>query len=142
MSLYADSSALLKLVLTEPGSHEMEVFRDANEPIFSVGVTYVELRAGLAMARRLGRVSSEHYPGQLELVEQLWGELLTVPVDTELISRAGRDAEQFDLRGYDAVHLAALRAAGEPATITLACWDRDLRAAAARLGYELLPERL
>lgn len=63
----------------------------------------------------------------------------TCPVELPLIRTAGDLAEQMRLRAYDAVHLAALRRLGEPGRVTFACWDADLREAARRLGYALIP---
>jgi uncharacterized protein YutE (UPF0331/DUF86 family) len=37
--------------------------------------------------------------------------------------------------GYHAVHLAALRALGEPGEVTFACWDQQLSRAAHEFGY-------
>ncbi len=60
-------------------------------------------------------------------------------IDEALLRRAGDLAETLGLRGYDAIHLAALEAAGEPGTIDFACRDDDLRAAARSLGYTVIP---
>lgn len=45
----------------------------------------------------------------------------------------------MSLRGYDAVHLAALLQFGGPQEVIFACWDTELRRAAAELGYSLIP---
>jgi predicted nucleic acid-binding protein len=54
--------------------------------------------------------------------------------------RAGDLAESHHLRGYDAVHLAALQRLGSPRRVDrVACWDDDLRRAASAAGYALFP---
>ena len=54
--------------------------------------------------------------------------LSEIPIDGDLIRSAADLCERHALRGYDAVHLAALLQAGGPAHVTFACWDGDLRA--------------
>jgi len=65
-----------------------------------------------------------------------------VPVDQVLLRLAGNLAHEHQLPTLDAVHLAALTTVGEPGSVMLACWDRELRRAAAGLGYELHPADL
>ena len=105
-------------------------------------ITYVELRAGLARARRTGRISPSEHDDLANEIRRFWPEIAHISVDDILLLQAGNYAEAFGLRAYDAMQLAALEAAGPPRTITFACWDRDLRAAAEGLGYELLPDAL
>ncbi len=54
-------------------------------------------------------------------------------------SAAGDLAVTCRLRGYDAVHLAALIMTGRPEEVTAACGDEEL-AVAAGLGYGVIPE--
>lgn len=74
----------------------------------------------------------------LEL-EQVWDEVYEIAVDRPLVHHAAWLAREMRLRAYDAVHLAALIAAGETDEVTFACWDADLRRAAQDLGYSLFP---
>lgn len=139
MTAYADSSALFKLVLDEPGTQEMRDFADKEE-IVAASIGYVELRAGLALAVRIGRAVPALRDQLVAVVEQVWSAIDEVAVDQPLLRDAGDLAEQFGLRSYDAVHLAALRRAGAPGALVFACWDTDLRRAAAELGYSLFPQ--
>ncbi len=120
----------------------MVALRDSADRVACVAIGYVELRAGLAQAKRTGRVAAEDYTSAVAALPQLWAAITEVPVDQPLIIDAGNCAERHALRSYDAVHLAALQTAGPPGTIAFACWDRDLRQAAAQLGYELVPPTL
>lgn len=107
--------------------------------VVTVSVAYVELQAALAAARRHGRRASEALFEVRVQAERLWSELDKVEVDAPLL-RLGADlTHRFNLRGYDALHLAALLAVGAPSEVLLACWDNDLRTAAASLGYPLIP---
>ena len=62
------------------------------------------------------------------LVPPVWARVSEIPIDGDLTRSAGDLAERHALRGYDAIHLAALLQAGGPAYGAFACWDGDLRA--------------
>ena len=138
MNLYADTSALLKLFLPEPGSEEMRRLYETADRIACASIGYVEIHAGLAMARRTGRLTEMQYSRQLAEVSSTWPSIAQLPVE-RLLSIAADYASRYALRAYDALHLAALDAFAAPVEATFVCWDNDLRDAAARLGYELLP---
>ena|SRR5579862_7486486 len=142
MNLYADSSALAKLILNEPGEAEIFAAVRASDRTLSSAVTYVELRAALAVALRNGRMPVAEREPRLAHLETLWSRMVQVPLSTPLLRRAGNVADAFGLRGYDAVQLTSLQSAGDPDDILFACWDRALRRAAGGLGYELVPTLL
>jgi len=138
--VYADTSALAKLVLDEDGTDEMHTLRATAEMISSAAIAYVELRATAAAAVRANRIASAHRQELARSVEDLWDALSPVPVNDVLLHRAGDLAERMHLRAYDAVHLASLQACGTASDVAFACWDVDLRNAARSLGYTLLPD--
>lgn len=139
MILYADTSALMKLLLVEDGSEQIQRTVREADIRSTVAIAYVELRAALAAAMRGNRITAPVYARLLTDLERLWEELSEVPVDRPLVRHAGELAERLRLRGYDAVHLAALLEVGGPDTVTFAYWDQDLRRAATELGYTLVP---
>ncbi len=98
---------------------------------------YPEGRAALAAARRDRRLSATGYGRTREEFESLHSELVMVGIDGPLARRAGDLAEEFGLRGYDAVHLASALALG--ADTTLVTWDGDLKRAAAQSGCSVAP---
>ena len=61
-----------------------------------------------------------------------------IGVDWPLARHAGELAEQHDLRGFDAVHLATALAV-DAADLVLVTWDRDLARAAVRSGIAVAP---
>ncbi len=137
MTLYADTSGLVKLILNEPGSEEM---RSASheDVLVSVELAYVELRAAIAAAHRLRRIEvTEEESGAA--VEYLWRQLTSIEIDVNLLRAAGDLAQKYHLRAYDAVHLAGLSASGNINDVRFACWDQQLRRAAQSLGYRTLP---
>ena len=132
-----DTSALVKLVIVEDGSELVaELWRTRLRAASSI-LSYPEGRAALAAARRGGRLSTRGHARAGEEFESLQSELLLVGIDAPLARRAGELAEQFALRGYDAVHLATALALGTDAT--LVSWDEDLRRAAAQSGCAVAP---
>jgi len=137
--IYADTSALAKLVLEEQGSAEMEALSAASERTASAAIAYVELHAALTAAIRAGRVPSSSRDDRRVALEQIWGEVYEIAIERPLLQHAARLATEVRLRAYDAVHLAALTFTGETDEVTFACWDTDLRAAAKGLGYALFP---
>jgi len=110
-----------------------EVVSEASAVATSV-ISYVEARAALARMRAGGRIDARGLRTSRRYLDDLWLDLLSVPSDDQLLADAADLADDYSLRGYDAVQLAAaasLRKAGE---VTFACWDVELRSAAAELG--------
>lgn len=136
MIAYFDTSALIPLVVSEPGSPIAERIWDQADRIVSVRLLYAEARAALAQARRMGRVDPHQLPGLVADLDALYGQLDRVEVDDALVYRAGRLADDHDLRGYDAVHLAALLAVADDQTV-FACGDIPLSAAASLHGVDV-----
>ncbi len=138
MTLYPDSSALVKLFIREIGSDVMIALRET-ERFTAIELGYVEVRAALAAAVRSGRLTSDRYRTVLNLFDRFWSEVTVVEVTSHLVAQAADFAETHALRAYDAMHLTALTAAGEPDEITFLCWDARLRTSAQRLGYPTIP---
>lgn len=139
MIVYADTSALVKLVLEEEGSVEMRAMGQRTERLASVALAYPEFRAAVAAAVRDGRIPNARRDQTVLELERLWAQVFEIELDRPLLRAAGDLAEAHALRGYEAVHLAALVQIGGPDLITFACWDIDLRSAAQALGYTLVP---
>lgn len=125
---------MIKLVVEESGTRRtQEIVSQASAVATSV-ISYVEARAALARMRTGGRIDARGLRTGRRYLDELWLDLLSVPSDDELLANAADLADDYSLRGYDAVQLAAaasLRKAGE---VTFACWDAELTSAAAELG--------
>lgn len=124
-------------MVVEGGSELVaELWATRHRAVSSI-LAYPEGRAALAAARWAGRLSANGHSRAREEFDSLQSELLVVGIDEPLARHAGQLAEDFALRGYDAVHLAsALAAGGAP---TLISWDQDLRRAAAESGCAVAP---
>ncbi|WP_216916480.1 MULTISPECIES: type II toxin-antitoxin system VapC family toxin [unclassified Synechococcus] len=140
MILFCDTSALIKLLISEPGSDRMHQASLEAEAIAVCRLTWAEAMAGLARRQR------EH-PEDAAALEQArqqlilsWEHCTIVEVTQQLVETAGRFADGFALRGYDSVQLAAAheldRSSDQP--VTFACFDRRLRQAAALMRLDVL----
>lgn len=133
MIVYFDTSALLPLLIEEPGSQISSRLWDEAERVVSSRLVYPEGRAALAAATRTKRLDEQDLRSAVDAFETLHDQLHLVEVTKGLVRRAGALAEQFDLRGYDAVHLASVEEIADP-DVVLAAGDRSLLSAADALG--------
>ena len=138
--LYLDTSAWLKLYVEEDGSEAVHAAVEQSEQTCTHLIAYAELRAALAKAQRMNRLTAEQKAVLLPVIEQDW-ETLNVILPTEmLIKRAGNLADQFGLRGYDSIHLAAAEAISlqiMPQPLVFACFDKHLNESAKLLGMTI-----
>lgn len=136
MIAYFDTSALISLVIDEPGSERAsEVWRSSSRQV-TCRLTFVESHAALAQAFQQGRLTARAHRQAIHLVEALFEQLLVVEIDSDLVQRASTLAFELELRGYDAVHAAAaeLIEGDAPASTVLATGDDALLAAARALS--------
>jgi uncharacterized protein len=134
MILYLDTSALVKLYVREQHSDQVREAVDNAEMVATHAITYPEARAGFAKAHRMGRIADAGLQTLIQWLDESWPGFDVIAVDEILARHAGMLAQQFGLRGYDAVHLAAseklLIGAGNH-RFRFACFDQSLSTAAA-----------
>ncbi|MEA2717511.1 MAG: uncharacterized protein QOI99_1828 [Actinomycetota bacterium] len=133
MIAYFDTSAIVPLLVEEQGTTAARDIWLAADRLVSVRLAYVEARAALAQAARVGRISPEQLRSSTAELDGLLVQLDLVAVDDALVRPAGDLTESQGLRAYDAIHLAAaLQLIGDD--LVLVAGDRALLAAAASLG--------
>jgi predicted nucleic acid-binding protein len=130
---YFDTSAVMPLLIAEPGSDRAAALWDGADRVVSVRLVYPEARAALAQAERLGRLTARQLRDTVTEFDALFEQIDVVEVDDVLARRAGELAEVRQLRGYDAVHLAAADRVRDPSVVMIA-GDGALLAAAAAEG--------
>jgi predicted nucleic acid-binding protein len=130
---YFDTSALVPLVVEEPGTERARRVWEGADRVVSARLVYPEGRAALAQAHRLGRLTARHLRSAVHGLDELVMNLDIVELDEPLATRAGELAEAYGLRGYDAVHLAAAHRVHD-AELVLVAGDRPLLAAATAAG--------
>jgi predicted nucleic acid-binding protein len=136
MILFCDTSALLKLYITEAGSHELKVLMQEVEAVAVCRIAWAEAFA--ALSRRAREV-----PEDALVIEQAkaalavdWPHFVVLEIDQPLVERAGEYADTFALRGYDSIQLAAAFETGRISQMPIffACYDIRLNKAAKLLG--------
>ncbi|MDP9464280.1 MAG: type II toxin-antitoxin system VapC family toxin [Actinomycetota bacterium] len=136
MIAYFDTSAIIPLIIDEPSSMICtRLWNDADRSV-SVRLVYPEARAALARARRLERITSRQLTAAIDELEAIVTEIDHIEVTAELAHSAGELAQTHGLRGYDAVHLAAVLAAAHT-ELVLATGDTDLAQAARSVGISV-----
>jgi predicted nucleic acid-binding protein len=128
---YFDTSAVVPLLIAEPGSARAASLWDSADRVVSVRLVYPETRAALAQAERLGRITPRHLRNAATDFDSLFEEIDLVELDDPLARRAGGLAEVHRLRGYDAVHLAAADRVRDPDVVVIAGDSALLEAATA-----------
>ena len=138
MISYFDTSALVPLIVAEPGSSAARELWDGASRVASVRLVYPEARAALAQAHRGRRLTARQLRRAVTSLDALCAQLDVVDVDDDLARRAGELAEAHGLRGYDAVHLASALAVADR-DLVFVSWDAVLSAAAARARLTTVP---
>lgn len=133
MIAYFDTSAIVPLLVDEPGSGAAGEMWDRAVLLVTVRLALVEARAALAQAARARRISGAQHRSSVRELDGLLAQAHVVEVDEDLVRLAGDLAERHDLRAYDAVHLAAALTAADD-DLVLVAGDRALVTAAAAAG--------
>lgn len=107
MIAYFDTSSIVPLLIEEAGSETAERLWDEADRLVSIRLVYAEGHAALAQASRGRRLDRPQLRRAVADLLSLYGQLDLVEVTDALVRRAGPLAEQYALRGYDALHLAA-----------------------------------
>jgi predicted nucleic acid-binding protein len=105
--LYLDTSALVKLYATEPGSAETERLVAVAAQVASNLIAYAETRAALARKYRMRQMKEKEFNARKDEFELHWTGFFKLPVDAQLVRLAGELAERFSLKAYDSIHLAS-----------------------------------
>lgn len=140
MTLYLDTSVLVKLYVDEEGSSwARKAVADAQSIITSM-LAYAETRSALARQRREGRLSPRVHRRTVEEFERDWEHYIVVETASIVIRLAGSLCERHVLRAYDAVHLASAKTFQEKIEeqIAFASWDGKLETAAKREGLQVI----
>lgn len=136
-----DSSALVKLLVEEPGSDVAATLWDEADAVVASRLVVPEVSAALAAAVRAGRLDDTH----LNVARGTWHRYLPalrlVELTSEVAANAADLAGELVLGGADAVHLASALALDGGQTV-LAAWDRRLWVAARSAGLRVAPAAL
>ena len=144
MTLYLDTSSLVKLYVAESGTDDVRDRVDQATIVATSTIAYAEARAAFARRRRERALRPAAFAAAKRTFEHDWPKYLAVEVTEALCREAGNLAERYGLRGYDSVHLASFievaRHAGIPDTEFSSSDDR-LSSAARRASRSLARSR-
>ena len=105
MIAYVESSALTRLALNEPGAAKLKVRLDKMDEQHCHQIGYIEIRSGLS--RTLLRRPGQDAEALREAIDIVWADTHVIRLDDAQIARAAGLCELYQLRAYDALHLAA-----------------------------------
>ena len=137
VTLYLDTSDLVKLYLDEPDSDDVRKLVDRAEVVATSVVAYPEARATFARRRRERLMTVAETSAAVRQLDADWPRLLSIPVSEEMARAAGRLADAHGIRGCDAVHLAAFESLVtrcDDEEVQFSCADERLVRAARTLG--------
>jgi len=130
---YFDTSAMVPIVIEESTSEVAARLWDAAERVVSSRLIYVEARAALSLAHRMGRLDARSRREAVRSLDVLVADLDVVEVTDMLVRHAGMLAESQALGCYDAIHLASAELVND-GEVVLVTGDQDLIEAAVNLG--------
>lgn len=92
--------------------------------------------------RKGGRLTPTQLRHATDDLESLWRAIDSHAVNDALLAKAAESARAHSLRAYDSVHLAGALSFAAGEELEFACWDKELRDAAKKHGFALVPQRL
>lgn len=137
MTLYVDTSNLVKLYIEERDSDRIRDLIHAADVVVTSVLAYPEARAAFARRRRERLMTRAELIAAVTQLNADWPRFVTMPFEDDLARAAGRLADEHTIRGADAVHLAsfeALAATCEDDDLRFSCADDHLTRAARRLS--------
>jgi predicted nucleic acid-binding protein len=137
VTVYLDTSDLVKLYIDEPGADAVQQIVGAAAVVATSTLAYAEARATFARRRREKLMTAAECRAVVRQLDADWSRFVTIPIGDEMGLAAGRLADAHALRGGDAVHLAAFEAVLANSTdedVRFSCADDRLVRAAKRLG--------
>ena len=134
MITYVDTSTFVKVLLDERGTGRAREIWNAARELVSVLLITVESHAALATARRSRRLSTAQYEAAKAELNLRLDQLTLIDVGGLLVWRAAELAGAFNLRSYDAVHVAAAELVGAD---VLTSADAAVCDAARTLGFHV-----
>jgi uncharacterized protein with PIN domain len=107
MTVYLDTSDLVKLYIDEPKADEIHsLVADAAVVVTSV-IAYAEARATFARRRRERLMTPSEMKAAIRQLDVDWQRFVIIDVNDQQGRAAGYLADAHGIRGCDAVHLAA-----------------------------------
>lgn len=141
MIVYVDTSILVKWYIVEAGSDLVDQYLTSAAEVGVAAITLPEAVAAISKKVRRGDIATAEGSDAVNELITAWPHFRKVPISDALIERARELAWDYNLRGYDAVQLAAaLIFQGLAGTaIIVAANDDELRSACTAVGLAIWP---
>lgn len=140
MNLYAESSAVLAWLLDEAAAPEVRQFLSGAAIIVASDLTLIECDRVLQRAIALGELNAAEAADRHGYLTAAASQWQILHLAGEVVDRARQPFPAEPIRTLDAIHLAsALTARAALPGLRLLSLDDRVRAAAKKLGFELLP---
>lgn len=133
---------MIKLLVDEPGAEEARSAYSEADGVRTTAIAHVEATAALTRMRKGQRLTPAQVDRALDDLEQIWRGIFSHAVNDAVLAKAVECARTHSLRAYDAVHLGGALSFATGEELDFACWDRELRDAAQKQGFTLIPEHL
>jgi predicted nucleic acid-binding protein len=121
VTVYLDTSNLVKLYLNEPDSEAIARLVDDADVAVTSALAYAEACATFARRRRERLLTAAQTAAVVRQFDDDWRHFVVIPLGDELALAAGRLANLHAVRGCDAVHLASFE------NLLSRCDDDDVR---------------
>lgn len=136
---YLDASAWVKRYFAEAGSERLDSLFDEGT-LVSSSLGYLETAAALSRQRRSRKLDEQELSTLESKLDRVWGKLMQLDVTNATIHSAVDIARSYQLRGADAIHLAAaLSFSGSlfPGNLVFVTADRELVKAGTAAGLQI-----
>lgn len=107
MTLYLDTSTLMKLYVDESDSAEVADLVARASVVITSRLAYPEARAAFARLRRERFLTPVQHDMAVRKLDDDWSRWLVIDLDAEIAHAAGTLSDRHSLTGGDAVHLAS-----------------------------------
>ena len=140
MIIFCDTSALMKLFVTEQHSNAIQKLASESARVIVSQLTWAEMCAGLALKQRTNQVDAQLATTALAQLRAEWPRYSRLGVDEELMIESGDLSLKFGLRAYDSVQLASAQRVHKQlgSNLTFCCFDKQLNAAASALNIQVM----
>jgi len=140
MTVYAESSAILALLLGEDTAGVVRSILSDADFVVSSGLTLVECDRTFHRAYDLGQLSQKQLASKREALEKVRSSWTILELDQAVLTTARGVIPGGPLRSLDALHLAsAIHSRMRIPETMILTLDRRLRQCATALGFTILP---
>jgi predicted nucleic acid-binding protein len=138
--IYFDTSAVVKLYLDEPHSEYVQSHVSDSFLFVTSQLTYTETISAFSKANRMSRLSDSDLERVTRAFESDWSSYFLLSVTDEIVTGAAEFARNYELRAYDAIHLASASThrADQTDDVSFISFDDSLHHSAERESLDAL----